>query len=54
MGINLDRAALAMMFVIEEMLRAGGVSVVNIESVEARTIVREFPAYVRQSTRSSG
>jgi NAD(P)-dependent dehydrogenase (short-subunit alcohol dehydrogenase family) len=46
MGINLDGVAYAMMVEIEEMLKAGGGSIVNIASVEAHTILKEFPAYV--------
>jgi len=46
MGINLDGVAYAMMGEIEEMLKVGGGSIVNIASVEAHTILNEFPAYV--------
>jgi NAD(P)-dependent dehydrogenase (short-subunit alcohol dehydrogenase family) len=46
MGINLDGVAYAMMIEIEEMLKAGGGSIINIASVEAHTILKEFPAYV--------
>jgi len=46
MGINLDGVAYAMMIEIEEMLKVGGGSIVNIASVEAHTILKEFPAYV--------
>src|SRR5271166_5328148 len=53
-GINLDCVAFAMMFVIEEMLKAGGGSIVNIASVEAHTLVRESPRTWCRSTRSSG
>lgn len=45
MGINLDGVAFAMMFELEEMLKAGRGSIVNIASVEAHTILKEFPAY---------
>lgn len=44
-GINLDGVAYAMMTEIEEMLKVGGGSIVNIASVEAHTILKEFPAY---------
>lgn len=44
-GINLDGVAYAMMTEIEEMLKGGGGSIVNIASVEAHTILKEFPAY---------
>lgn len=46
MGINLDGVAFAMMAEIDEMLKAGGGSIVNIASVEAHTILKAFPAYV--------
>lgn len=46
MSINLDGVAYAMMIEIEEMLKVGGGSIVNIASVEAHTILKEFPAYV--------
>ena len=46
MGINLDGVPYAMMVEIEEMLKVGGGSIVNIASVEAHTILKEFPAYV--------
>jgi NAD(P)-dependent dehydrogenase (short-subunit alcohol dehydrogenase family) len=46
MGINLDGVAFAMMLEITEMLKAGGGAIVNIASVEAHTILKEFPAYV--------
>lgn len=46
MGINLDGVAFAMMAEIPEMLKAGGGSIVNIASVEAHTILPQFPAYV--------
>ncbi len=46
MGINLDGVAWAMMAEIEAMLKGGGGSIVNIASVEAHTILRQFPAYV--------
>ncbi len=45
MGINLDGVAFAMMFEIEEMLKDGRGSIVNIASVEAHSILKEFPAY---------
>jgi NAD(P)-dependent dehydrogenase (short-subunit alcohol dehydrogenase family) len=45
-GINVDGVAYAMVAEIDEMLKAGGGSIVNIASVEAHTIVKEFPAYV--------
>lgn len=45
MGINLDGVAYAMMAEITEMLKAGGGSIVNIASVEAHTILKEFPTY---------
>jgi len=45
MGINLDGVAYAMMTEIEEMLKVGGGSIVNIASVEAHTILKEFPTY---------
>jgi NAD(P)-dependent dehydrogenase (short-subunit alcohol dehydrogenase family) len=46
MGINLDGVAYAMMFEVEQMLKVGGGSIVNIASVEAHTILKQFPAYV--------
>lgn len=46
MGINLDGVAWAMMAEIEAMLKAGGGAIVNIASVEAHTILKQFPAYV--------
>lgn len=46
MGINLDGVAYAMMIEIEEMMKVGGGAIVNIASVEAHTILKEFPAYV--------
>lgn len=46
MGVNLDGVAWAMMAEIEAMLRAGGGAIVNIASVEAHTILKQFPAYV--------
>lgn len=46
MGINLDGVAYSMMAEIEEMLKAGGGSIVNIASVESHTILAQFPAYV--------
>ena len=46
MGINLDGVAFAMMAEIEEMLKLGGGSIINIASVEAHTILKEFPSYV--------
>jgi NAD(P)-dependent dehydrogenase (short-subunit alcohol dehydrogenase family) len=46
MGINLDGVAYGMMIEIEDMLEVGGGSIVNIASVEAHTILKEFPAYV--------
>ena len=45
-GINLDGVAFAMMAEIEEMLKAGRGSIVNIASVEAHTVLKHFPAYV--------
>ena len=45
MGVNLDRVAYAMMAESEQMLRVGGGSIVNIASVEAHTILKQFPAY---------
>ena len=45
MSINLDGVGFAMMFEIEEMLRSGGGSIVNIASVEAHTVLKEFPVY---------
>ena len=45
MGVNLDGVAFAMMAEIEQMLRVGGGSIVNIASVEAHTILKQFPAY---------
>lgn len=45
MGINLDGVAYAMMAEIEEMMKVGGGSIVNIASVEAHTILKEFPTY---------
>jgi NAD(P)-dependent dehydrogenase (short-subunit alcohol dehydrogenase family) len=35
-----------MMFEVEQMLKVGGGSIVNIASVEAHTILKQFPAYV--------
>ncbi|MCC6628702.1 MAG: SDR family oxidoreductase, partial [Chloroflexi bacterium] len=46
MGINLDGVAWSMMAEIDAMLKAGGGSIVNIASVEAHTILKQFPAYV--------
>lgn len=46
MGINLDGVAFAMIYEIEQMLAAGGGSIVNIASVEGHTILPQFPAYV--------
>lgn len=46
MDINLDGVAFAMMLEIAEMMKAGGGAIVNIASVEAHTILKEFPAYV--------
>lgn len=46
MSINLDGMAYAMMTEIDEMLKVGGGSIVNIASVEAHTILKAFPAYV--------
>ena len=46
MGINLDGVAYAMTVEIEEMLKVGGGAIVNIASVEAHTILKQFPAYV--------
>ncbi|WP_261538856.1 SDR family NAD(P)-dependent oxidoreductase [Burkholderia multivorans] len=46
MGVNLDGVAWAMIAEIEEMMKAGGGSIVNIASVEAHTILKQFPAYV--------
>jgi NAD(P)-dependent dehydrogenase (short-subunit alcohol dehydrogenase family) len=46
MGINLDGVAYAMMAEIDEMMKVGGGSIVNIASVEAHTILKQFPAYV--------
>lgn len=45
MGINLDGVAYAMMAEIEEMMKVGGGSIVTIASVEAHTILKQFPAY---------
>jgi NAD(P)-dependent dehydrogenase (short-subunit alcohol dehydrogenase family) len=45
MGVNLDGVAFAMMAEIEEMLKVGGGSIVNIASVEAHTILRHNPVY---------
>ena len=45
MGINLDGVAYAMMTELEEMMKAGGGSIVNIASVEAHTILKENPVY---------
>lgn len=45
MTINLDGVAYAMMAEIQQMLRVGGGSIVNIASVEAHTILKQFPAY---------
>lgn len=45
MGINLDGVAFAMMAEIDEMMKVGGGSIVNIASVEAHAVLREFPAY---------
>lgn len=45
MGINLDGVAYAMMFEVDEMLKAGGGAIVNIASVEAHTILKGFTAY---------
>lgn len=45
MGVNLDGVAFAMMFELEEMLKIERGSIVNIASVEAHTILKEFPAY---------
>ena len=46
MGINLDGVAWAMIAEIQEMMKVGGGSIVNIASVEAHTILKQFPAYV--------
>jgi NAD(P)-dependent dehydrogenase (short-subunit alcohol dehydrogenase family) len=46
MGINLDGVAFAMMAEIEEMLKVGGGSIINIASVEAHTILKQFLSYV--------
>lgn len=46
MGVNLDGVAWAMIAEIEEMMKAGSGSIVNIASVEAHTILKQFPAYV--------
>lgn len=45
-GVNLDGVAYCMMAEIREMLKAGGGSIVNITSVEAHTVLPNFPAYV--------
>jgi len=45
MGINLDGVAYAMMTELEEMLKTGGGSIVNIASVEAHTILKGNPVY---------
>jgi NAD(P)-dependent dehydrogenase (short-subunit alcohol dehydrogenase family) len=45
MAINLDGVAYAMMIEIEEMLKAGGGSIVNIASVEAHKILKQNPVY---------
>lgn len=46
MGINLDGVAWSMMAEIEAMLKSGGGAIVNIASVEAHTILKQFPTYV--------
>jgi NAD(P)-dependent dehydrogenase (short-subunit alcohol dehydrogenase family) len=46
LGINLDGVAYAMMAEIKAMLASGGGSIINIASVEAHTILAQFPAYV--------
>jgi NAD(P)-dependent dehydrogenase (short-subunit alcohol dehydrogenase family) len=45
LGVNLDGVAFAMMAEIEEMLKAGGGSIVNIASVEAHTVLKHNPVY---------
>jgi NAD(P)-dependent dehydrogenase (short-subunit alcohol dehydrogenase family) len=45
MGINLDGVAYAMMVEIDEMMKVGGGSIVNIASVEAHTVLKENPVY---------
>lgn len=42
MGINLDGVAVAMMIEMPAMLQVGGGSIVNIATVEAHTILKEF------------
>lgn len=54
MRINLDGVAFAMMAEIEEMLKVGGGSIVNIASVEAHTILKLFPAHVASKHALSG
>ncbi|WP_349999119.1 SDR family oxidoreductase [Stenotrophomonas lacuserhaii] len=46
LGVNLDGVAWAMIAEIQEMVKAGGGSIVNVASVEAHTILKQFPAYV--------
>lgn len=46
MGVNLDGVAFAMMHELAEMMKVGGGAIVNIASVEAHTILKQFPAYV--------
>jgi NAD(P)-dependent dehydrogenase (short-subunit alcohol dehydrogenase family) len=45
MGVNLDGVGFAMMAEVEEMMKSGGGSIVNIASVEAHTILKQFPVY---------
>jgi NAD(P)-dependent dehydrogenase (short-subunit alcohol dehydrogenase family) len=45
-GIDLDGVAYTMMAEIEEMMKVGGGSIITIASVEADTILKEFPAYM--------
>jgi NAD(P)-dependent dehydrogenase (short-subunit alcohol dehydrogenase family) len=46
LGVNLDGVAFSMMAELRAMLRTGGGSIVNIASVEAHTVLADFPAYV--------
>lgn len=46
MQINLDGVGFAMMHELGEMMKAGGGAIVNIASVEAHTILKQFPSYV--------
>jgi NAD(P)-dependent dehydrogenase (short-subunit alcohol dehydrogenase family) len=46
LGINLDGVGFAMMAELEAMMAGGGGAIVNIASVEAHTILKQFPTYV--------